>query len=75
MAEESGQREKPVQQSEYLPQQAQEQKLSPQPSFWPIVLALTLVIVCVGVIAHPIILGAGAVLTVVAAVGWMREKH
>jgi len=75
VAEESDQKEKPVQKRDYPSLLAQEQKLSPQPSFWPIVLALTLVIVCVGVIAHPILLGVGAVLTVVAAIGWMREKH
>jgi hypothetical protein len=75
VAEESEQREKPVQQREPPLLLAQEQKLSPQPSLWPVLLALTLVIVCVGVIAHPILLGVGAVLTVIAVIGWMREKH
>ncbi len=75
MAEESGQSEKPpeqpAQKREKVPLEVQEKKLSPRPSFWPLALALTLV----GVMTHPIILGAGVVLTIVAIIGWMLEKH
>ena len=79
MAEESGQSEKPpeqpAQKREKVPLEVQEKKLSPQPSFWPVVLALTLVLAFVGVMTYPIILGAGVVLTIVAIIGWMLEKH
>lgn len=77
MVEESSQSEKQPEQHKRanMPQQVQEQRLSPRPSFWPIVLALTLVVACIGVITHPILLGFGAALTVVVIIGWMREKH
>lgn len=79
VAEESGQCAKPLaqpaQQRENIPLQVEEQKLSPRPSFWPVVLALTLVLACVGVITHPILLGVGTALTAVAILGWVREKH
>lgn len=79
VAEESGQSEKPPEQAakkrEKIPLEVREKQLSPRPSFWPIALALTLVIAFVGVMTNPIILGAGAVLTIVAIIGWMLEKH
>jgi len=79
VAEESGQCEKPpeqpAQKREKVPLEVQEKKLSPRPSFWPLALALTLVLAFVGVMTHPIILGAGVLLTVVAIIGWMLEKH
>ncbi|HEY1354484.1 MAG TPA: cytochrome c oxidase subunit 4 [Ktedonobacteraceae bacterium] len=76
MAEKSGQGKKqpeqPADKRANMPLQVQ---LSPRPSFWPVVLALTLVITCIGVITHPILLGVGAALTVAAIIGWMCEKH
>ncbi len=79
VAEESGQSEKPPEQParerERVPLEVREEKLSPRPSFWPVALALALVIACVGVITHPILLGIGAALTIGAVIGWMLEKH
>lgn len=79
VAEESGQYEKPLeqpaQQRENTALLEEEQTLSPRPSLWPVALALTLVLTCIGVITHPILLGVGTALAAVAILGWMREKH
>ncbi len=82
MAEEPGQNgqepEQPVAKRQKVPLEVQEQRLAPKPSFWPIVLALTLIITFVGVMISnvtPILLGVGVVLVIVAIIGWMMEKH
>ena len=82
MAEESGQSgqseeppEQPVKKRPQVPLEVREKKLSPRPSFWPLVLALTLVVAFVGVMVSPILLGAGVVLTIGAIIGWMLERH
>lgn len=79
VAEESDQSEKPPEQPakkrEKVPLEVQEKKLSPRPSFWPAILALALLITCVGVITNPILLGLGAALTIAAIIGWMLERH
>ena len=77
--EESGQSEKAPEQTvkkrPKVPLEVREKKLSPRPSFWPIILALTLVIAFIGVMVNPILLGVGVVLTIAAIIGWMLEKH
>jgi hypothetical protein len=82
VAEESSQSQKPpeqpVKKRPKVPLEVQEQKLSPRPSVWPVALALALVIAFIGVMIvnlSPILLGVGAVLTIVAIIGWMLEKH
>jgi cytochrome c oxidase subunit I+III len=42
----------------------------PGPTVWPLWLALALTCVFLGAMVHPALMGAGAVLTVVALVGW-----
>ena len=79
MADESGQDEKPPEQAakkrQKEPLEVQEQRLAPKPSFWPIALALTLVIAFIGVMTNTIILVIGTILTIAAIIGWMLEKH
>ena len=79
MAEESGQNEQPAEQPakrrQQVPLEVRERKLAPKPSFWPIVLALALVVALIGVMVHPIMLAVGVVLTVAAVIGWVLEKH
>ncbi|MBX5455613.1 MAG: cytochrome c oxidase subunit 4 [Thermogemmatispora sp.] len=48
---------------------------SPHPSLWPFVLALAIALVCLGVVTHPAVLVIGALLIVVAAVGWGLERY
>ena len=70
--------EQPARKRPKVPLEVQEQKLAPKPSFWPIVLALTLIIAFIGVMivnTTPILLIVGAVLVIGAIIGWMVEKH
>lgn len=47
-----------------------------RPSFWPIVLAFSVVVFLLGAIgSSPILLGAGIVLIVVCAIGWGLERR
>lgn len=79
MVEESGQGEKPSEQPaekrKKVPLEVREQRLAPRPSFWPIVLALALVVAFIGVMINPIILAVGVVLVIASIIGWMLEKH
>jgi len=45
----------------------------PSPSYWPMVLALGLPVVAIGLIFNPIISVAGALLVVLGAYGWVQE--
>ena len=45
----------------------------PAPSIWPLVLAGGLTLMALGILTHPVFLAVGAVLTVLALVGWTRE--
>lgn len=79
MAEESGQNEKPpeqpVEKRQKVPLEVRERNLAPRPSFWPIGLALALVVAFIGVMINPIILAVGVVLVIASIIGWMLEKH
>lgn len=81
MAEESNQGEQeqppeqPVARKPQEPLEVRERKLSPRPSFWPLALAVALVVIGIGVISHPIVIACGIVLAIVAIIGWALEKH
>lgn len=49
--------------------------MSARPSFWPLALALALVVLLVGAITNVIILLVGAVLVVAAAIAWGVERR
>jgi fatty acid desaturase len=53
--------------------EAQERELAPKRSFWPIAVALALLITLVGVIVGPIMMIVGVVLLIGAIIGWMLE--
>jgi len=57
------------------PKGVQEQALSPQRTIWPFGLAVALIILLVGLITNPVVLGIGVVLTVAAIVGWGLERR
>lgn len=52
-----------------------EAELMPRPSFWPLALALALVITLMGLLIHPIVLGIGAVLVFATILGWALERR
>jgi len=55
--------------------EAREQAISPQQSVWPFVLAIALVVLLIGFIIHPIVLGIGVVLVAAAIIGWGLERR
>jgi hypothetical protein len=57
--------------------EATEQAIKPKQSYWPIALAASLTITLVGVIlmSHPIVFWVGVALVVVSFVGWGLERH
>ena len=44
-------------------------------SYWPLALALALLIALIGVITHPLVLGIGLVLAAAAIIGWGLERR
>jgi hypothetical protein len=52
-----------------------EATISPRPSYWPLVLALALVVLFMGVILNAILLGVGVVLVAIAIFGWSFEHR
>jgi Cytochrome c oxidase subunit IV len=57
--------------------EALEQAIKPKQSYWPFALAASLTITLVGVIvmSHPIVFWVGVALVVVSFVGWGLERH
>jgi Mg2+/citrate symporter len=53
----------------------QEQALGPQKSYWPLGLAVALIILLIGLISNPVVFGIGVVLCVAAVIGWGLERR
>jgi uncharacterized membrane protein len=47
----------------------------PQPSFWPILLALGVLLIAMGIIFHLLISALGVILLLGAMIGWMVENR
>ena len=45
----------------------------PKPSIWPVTLALGVSMACAGAITHPVVLAAGALLSILALGGWVGD--
>ncbi len=80
MAEEQDQSQIPGQQQqkqgkEGISKAAREQAISPHQSVWPFALAFALLVLLMGFITHPVILGVGVVLVIVAVIGWGFERR
>jgi hypothetical protein len=53
-----------------------EQMETPSPrSFWPLALAVTIFIACVGLLIHPIIFFFGVLLMLGSITGWLLERR
>ena len=76
MSEDKGQR-KQASQKQKASNEAMEQAIKPKQSYWPIVLAASLTLTLVGVIvmSHPIIFWVGVAFVIVSFVGWGLERH
>jgi hypothetical protein len=55
--------------------EAEVEALSPRPSYWPLALAFAIVVFLYGAIGNEYIMGAGAVLVVIAVMGWGLERR
>jgi CDP-diglyceride synthetase len=80
VAEEQDQSQIPGQQQqergkEGLSKTAREQAISPHQSVWPFALALALMVLLMGFITQPVILGVGVVLVIAAVIGWGFERR
>lgn len=53
----------------------QEEAIKPHLSVWPFTLAVALMVLLMGFITQPIILGVGVVLVIVAVIGWGVERR
>ena len=52
-----------------------EEAISPRQSFWPLALALALVVLLMGAVTNDIILAIGVVLVLIAIFGWSFERR
>ena len=51
------------------------QAIHAKKSYWPFALSLAVLICMIGVVTHPVVLGVGIALAVVAIIGWGLEYH
>jgi hypothetical protein len=51
------------------------EEISPKPSYWPLALTISISVLLMGIIIHPIIIAVGALLVIVSIMGWMLERR
>ena len=71
--QEQGQQQKP--RGEDTSKPVQEEAIHPHLSVWPFALAVALMVLLMGFITQPIILGIGVVLVIAAVIGWGVERR
>jgi len=76
VSEDKGQR-KQASQKQKASNEAVEQAIKPKQSYWPFTLAASLTVTLVGVIllSHPVVFWLGVALVIVSFVGWGLERH
>jgi len=76
VSEDEGQR-KQESKKQMTSNEAMEQVIKPKQSYWPFALAASLSITLVGVIlmSHPIVFWIGVAFVIVSFVGWGLERH
>jgi len=76
VAEDQGQ-SKQISKNQRASNEANKQAIKLKQSYWPIALAASLTITLVGVIvmSHPIVFWVGVTLVVVSFIGWGLERH
>jgi len=76
VSEDEGQR-KQESKKQKASNEAMEQVIKPKQSYWPFALAASLSITLIGVIlmSHPIVFWVGVVFVIVSFVGWGLERH
>ena len=51
------------------------EEVSPKPSYWPLALTVSISVLLMGIMIHPIVIGVGAFLVIVSIMGWMLERR
>jgi hypothetical protein len=51
------------------------EEVSPKPSYWPFALTVSICVLLIGVMTHPIVIGVGALLVIICIMGWMLERR
>lgn len=51
------------------------EEVSPKPSYWPIILTVSICLLLMGIVVHPIVIGVGALLVIISIMGWMLERR
>jgi hypothetical protein len=74
VSEDAGQRKKLPKRDRLTPEQMA-QAINAKKSYWPFALAVAVFIALIGVVTHPIVIGIGTLLAVVAIIGWGLEYH
>lgn len=74
MSENSSQRKRLPKRDQLTPDQMA-QALHAKKSYWPFALSLAVLVCMIGVVTHPIVLGLGIALAIVAIIGWGLEYH
>jgi hypothetical protein len=76
VSEDKGQRKR-ASQKQKASNEAVEQAIKPKQSYWPFALAASLTVTLVGVIllSHPVVFWLGVALLIVSFVGWGLERH
>lgn len=74
MSENLSQRKRLPKRDQLTPDQM-EQALHAKKSYWPFALSFAVLVMMIGVVTHPIVLGLGVALAIVAIIGWGLEYH
>jgi len=75
VSEQQEQDQPPKPRKEDASKPVQEEAIKPHLSVWPFTLAVALMVLLMGFITQPIILGVGVVLVIVAVIGWGVERR
>jgi len=74
VSDKPGQRKKLPMRDQLTPDQMA-QAVHAKKSYWPFALSLAILVCMIGVVTHPIVLGLGIALSLVAIIGWGLEYH
>ncbi|MGH2496624.1 MAG: aa3-type cytochrome oxidase subunit IV [Ktedonobacteraceae bacterium] len=75
MSDNSSQHKKRLPKRDRLSSEQMAQAVDAKKSYWPFALSFAILISMIGIVTHPIVLGIGVVLIVVAIIGWGLEYH
>ena len=51
------------------------EEVMPKPSYWPLALAVSLVVLSMGIIISWVVIAVGAILMIASVIGWSLERR